>query len=70
VASLENLLVGGLEEAVGHLVAVAVRLGQVHEVDLTLDVAVALLGIETGDRLKEKEILNWVTQKNYTNHTK
>ena len=43
MAPLQDLLKGGLEETVGHLVSVAVRLGQVHQVDLVLLVAVPLL---------------------------
>ena len=46
VAPLQDLFKGSLEETVGHLVSVAVGLGQVHQVDLVLLVAVALLRCE------------------------
>ncbi len=55
VTSLQDLLVGGLEEAIGHLVAVAVRLGQVHQVDLALVVAVTLQRAEALQHLWKKE---------------
>ena len=42
VALVKDLFVGGLEEAVGHLVSVAVVSRQVLQRDLVLGVAVAL----------------------------
>ena len=51
VTSLENFFKRGLEKTVGHLVAVAVRLREVHQVDLVLLVAVALLGGESSQGL-------------------
>ena len=53
MAAFEDLFVGGFEEAVGHFVAVAVRLGQIHQIYLILCVAVAVHGSEARDNLRE-----------------
>ena len=54
MAAFEDLFVGGFEEAVGHFVAVAVRLGQIHQINLVLCIAIAVHGIEARDYLQKE----------------
>ena len=55
MAPFEDFFISGFKEAVGHLVAVAVRLGQVHKINLLLCIAVAIHWSKAGDNLQIKK---------------
>ena len=56
MAALENFFIGGFEKAIGHFVAVAVRLGQIHQINLLFGIAIAVSWSEARYDLRERKV--------------
>jgi hypothetical protein len=53
MASFKDLLISGLKQTVGHFVTIAVGLGQIHQINFILFVAIPLFGKETLQSLEK-----------------